>query len=308
MLVLDAEHDLLVFDRSGGFTQRLGRRGDGPGEFRAIASIAPRREGGVITFDARHFRIDTFDDTLASVSSRTVVPSIELSAMKVNGTALAMLHIGDADSIGAPADAFVLWVDAATGDTAPPIRFRARSERPRGSDLQPIPKPFEARLLWDVSDAKDVVVGFSDTDTLHVLDSTGTLVSTLSRPWTPARISRREMDSVRDALLNPGGRPSASPSYRAQVEQLLDGLPREHPRLADVRFSSTRDIWVRRAGRFADSVRWDRFAYTGAYEGTLHLSVRDRLLRVRGDTVFLLVTDTSGVPYLGAFIVGSAVH
>jgi 6-bladed beta-propeller protein len=74
---------ILVHDSRGAFVRTLGRTGDGPGEFRAIASIKGLPSGAITVVDRN--RLTIFDRSLAFVRLVTLPMSVEDKAVVVLG-------------------------------------------------------------------------------------------------------------------------------------------------------------------------------------------------------------------------------
>lgn len=65
-------HAVLVFDSAGGLISRIGREGDGPGEFRQINSLAPLPGDSLAVWDMQQFRISVFDSNGTLVHEATI--------------------------------------------------------------------------------------------------------------------------------------------------------------------------------------------------------------------------------------------
>lgn len=55
-------HEVLVFDSAGALVSRIGRKGDGPGEFQSVSSLAPLPGDSLVVWDSGHMRLSVFDD------------------------------------------------------------------------------------------------------------------------------------------------------------------------------------------------------------------------------------------------------
>lgn len=73
--VFNGGPSIWVFDPRGAFVTRLGRDGDGPGEFREVSGVLPARGDSIIVFDWVHRRMTVFSPDLRFVrTAPTGVP------------------------------------------------------------------------------------------------------------------------------------------------------------------------------------------------------------------------------------------
>jgi hypothetical protein len=66
---------ILVFDSSGTFLSRIGRRGNGPGEFQRAFGLAISRQDSIFVFDNGTARLSVFDPQLSLARTTTCAPT-----------------------------------------------------------------------------------------------------------------------------------------------------------------------------------------------------------------------------------------
>ncbi len=296
-LILDRQSDLSLL-RRGDTTVRVGRTGDGPGEFRFIADVAMSDSGDILAFDVRHFRIEQFKRSGKFVRSIAVIPDASLSDLRMSKSALIFLRIDGADSINADVSARVSWLSVANGMPSREYTVKANAQTRKGTDLRPLPRPFAPAVIWDADASGNIAIGFGADPTVRMYDSTSRQMGTIVMNWRPQSISRAEHDSVADALRNPGGRPSPSSAYNAQAEAAIEQMPRLHPLADKLLLGADGMIWIRHAGSVRDSTVWTRFTPDGRRSAELRIASGTRLMGAVKDSVDLLNFDETGRGHL----------
>lgn len=285
-LILQGPTDLILLDSTGHST-RVGRAGDGPGEFRFIASIDVDERGTISTFDVRRFALSRFDDRGAYIMEERIAPSEALADAAVVGRRLLYVDIPGA-GLGDSVDAVVTWRDSTGGAARRPLHFRTAAIRQKGSDLVPLPVPLTSKLTWSSNSRGEVALTNGRHYDIAWFDSTGTARPRVARRVPPVPITQEERDSTMRRLLQPGGRPSRAGSYSDQAKDAQRRMPSTHPAIVALRLSSSGELWVQRGGVVQDSVLWDRFEPSGSYGGTLALARGVQLLWAHADTVVLV--------------------
>ena len=73
------DQEILWLDREGRLTQRVGRRGSGPGEFRGLNSILVTRDDTVMAYDGRLSRLTVFSGSGTLVRTHRIPSDVGLS-------------------------------------------------------------------------------------------------------------------------------------------------------------------------------------------------------------------------------------
>ncbi|MEI6741094.1 MAG: 6-bladed beta-propeller [Gemmatimonadaceae bacterium] len=292
--VLDGPHDIHVFSSTGQPLGPLGRTGDGPGEFRFIADLRLSASPAFIALDVRHFRVEAFDAARRVVSSIPVQIRPLASGTKLSAKSIAYLEVDPADSLGSAVPAHVDFL--AFDSTQPPRRvaFTSRAQRRTGSEFQSMPRPFAPEVLWDINSNGELAVGYGDAEEVVVFDTLGQLRTTIRGHWPAARVSTAQRDSAATALMNPGGRPSASAAYTERARQLVAQLPKFLPRVQEMHLTSDGSVWLRRNMANSSKTLWEYYDRNGHRVGALPLEDGVRLVGVERGRIALATTDSNG--------------
>lgn len=123
---------LLVLDREGKLALRVGRGGDGPGEFRSIVSIHERRDGGFAVYDTRQGRWTRYDGEgeLAGTEPMTPPnPVVDLRPLAVDAEGPLLAVYGDMRYFGH---------DGIQRDTTPLLRYASVDAAPDTLGFWPV--------------------------------------------------------------------------------------------------------------------------------------------------------------------------
>ena len=96
----------LVFARNGSFLGRLGRQGDGPGEFRQPRLVLVSSEDSIIVFDEQLYRFSVFSPSLRHVRSSPFPSELWSAAFLADKSLVVNAQIRDAERIGLPLHLF----------------------------------------------------------------------------------------------------------------------------------------------------------------------------------------------------------
>jgi len=92
----------LVFNSNGTFLRRLGRAGEGPGEYRAPSVILATRDDSIVIVDDRLARITVLSPDYSLVRTIPVPPNITSAAYLQDGSFIVNAPIRTSASIGLP--------------------------------------------------------------------------------------------------------------------------------------------------------------------------------------------------------------
>ena len=301
-------HELRVFDSTGAFVERLGRRGAGPGEFEEFASI--RLHGWADSILATDdFRVHVYGPALDFVTTRpfevTRGPSRPfLSGVFDSGEWLAQAA-EDGGRLNGPAGSvitmqFQLLRYTRDGSLVRPlVTFDGRPRYVLSVDGRtsfPYIPLTTALLIATLGDS--VVVLREGQPELRWLDANGRVVQIArwSRRQVPAReVYPRYVDSSL-AGLQRGSDRAQEASYAALYATDLP-LPEFAPLYTTLKVDDERRIWLERFRLPGDTGprRWDVIAPTGEWLGTVDLPPRFTLFRAGRDYVLGRTLDSLGV-------------
>jgi hypothetical protein len=319
--------ELRSFDGDGHVVRTLGKKGDGPGEFRRIAQVSVVEGDTVYVFDYPLFRISVFDPNGALV--RTIpVPdafagpgSMVLKAKALGSDRLLVFgNRMDPREAGDPRgpvrrgvrDGIVAILATDTEQLAPPIQF------PGGLHLSgngySVASPFANRPFATVN-ADRVLFGSGSTYELAVrdLDLRPVILirwSGWGRPLTPsvAEGLRSPLEESLDSLRSKVP-PGVDRANRRMLDDWLepelmpDSLPAlggamldEHGRIWVARFDLARDFISAMTGfqQWQQEDVWHVLDAEGHPLARVRLPPESRLLAVRADRVALVTRNSLG--------------
>lgn len=257
LLVLDAmAKEIRVFDADGRFLRRIGRAGEGPGEF--VIPMSLNRSGDTIwVWDHRLWRIAAFD-SLGGLLASHPVAVLEQSGWPVQYQRLPTgrwLYLSEyvAPDINVPPGdvqvirsvaTFKIWdpVTAEWSDVAVVDGGEAAvttSERGRRGLVE---APFPARPLWSVSPRGGFWYGDSRSYRLTKFTEQGELSQELVVPVEGADVTSAD----REEYISP---PDYPPERRDQIakQRRKVAIPARKPVLASLHVSEEGDLWVKLA-------------------------------------------------------------
>jgi hypothetical protein len=271
---------LLVIHRDGS-VRRLGRAGNGPGEFEALTRVQQCRDGSIVAYDFSQARLHFFD-------AARFIKQVQLPPSLVTGD---LIGCASADSITfsrlpdqvpglglhvvpltlfqySPADAKVTWLATLRGtEMYFSERFQAYYERPYG--LQTL-----------VSFGPQGIV-FAENSRLQVFRvlSDGSTTPVYLLPHSPEKVER----SFRTRYFQDRLAEEPDSAARVVLRGVLDEVTwgNSVPPLDRLVVSTTGELWIRRTPRGDDtSAEWlvvDRY---GQLTGRINLPRRFRLMFV----------------------------
>lgn len=320
ILAVDAGTNVVyLFAASGALIRSYGRRGDGPGEFRAIAGASVTPGDSILLFDRSHRRGTWLDDNLH------LVRTVPVPGPATLGTApLGLLPIGPG----------VLVAHRSRFEESllePGLEIqRSRSQedlllyRTDGTLLDSV-SPFEGRHGIRVTDADYRAPWsprpFVTADTARVVYGTGDAwrLTLLARDLGPVRdvrwpsmneaLSSGEVDRFRADV-----RATLAQMTDAQADHLLDIqfspriLPGGRPAIGRVILDSDGPIWVGRFKPLSWPIPWEPTDWViltsdGTPMSRMRLPDRVRLEEVRGDTLLVVESDSLDVERVTVYVV-----
>lgn len=278
--------DVSLFDASGHFVKKLGRSGEGPGEylspfialFRDTVVIEDPRLNRVtlMTLDGKFVR--SFPATSNSVgvplqldgAGRVRVPMYGRNVQSWNLFSITGESLG---SIRLPV-------------AAPPQEWRYSGKGGSGSYSIPFGANNSHRLLRDgsmlhgSSGKYELLLSRTGQDTARVFGRSG--VSGGSIP-----------ESLRDSMFK---RYTRYPEVRAIAK--ISDIPKTYPAWLSLHEDSSGNIWVLADGRYDGHHRFDVFTGDGRFLGSVALPGESGNVAVEGDRVAVIETDKDDLPII----------
>ena len=277
-------HEILYMDGHGEIVRRVGRRGDGPGEFRSVDWLQARGDGGIHVGDARTHRVSAFTAAGELMWTRSHDPPPEPpgdpNALMARGI---VLHATDHGEMLA----FPLAVGVLDGEPGP------------------LPLVGELRLFTaDQASYSDLgritVITWYEDPTAGSIPLGNMLGGTrLEYSGHSGRMAYTEGTSFRIDVLDGGARTMRILEARARVSFEPDSVPEGVVHVADsipayqgVKVDSEHRIWARAAvDRARTATEWRVFGADGRSVGALVIPERAEVLDATRDRLLLLTRD-----------------
>jgi hypothetical protein len=313
-LLLPREQEIRVFSPAGRFLRRIGRPGQGPGEFESPTEIGWRADTLWVR-DADLGRV-TFFDAEGRVGRALTARMPAVGGNYVTGPPAAILADGSLLGVG---DAPSMAVASGRFTRVPMVRFDESGAGPRimrelslehaYGTVPPSPKRpgvhFVQRLgdapLWDVAaDGSGIVV----VDREAATDGrTAQLVVTVYAPsgdvrvqrrieYAPVPVSRAFRDSVVRRTLNPKG----LPDFEYQREAVY--TPDFRPPVTQVMLAKDGRVWLRREFGYGAEVDWDVLDRELRPAGVVRLPTDFRAFEATVNALWGSRVGEDDVPYL----------
>lgn len=311
--VADAgNQQVLILDLEGAQLATVGREGEGPGEFRRIATLHRRPGGGFSTYDTglgRWTHFDTDGNVAATVTMSPPSRSVDLTpltsagrdVMAIYGRVARMPAEGiQRDSTpllhyrapGAPPDTLSLWA----------IREASYEETESGWAQTTVGF---GRSLAAFGSGTWVVLGDTDRLELSVFDAAGRLVMTIRGEAEPISTTEHDGERWREDLV--AGLGSGMPAELREefVERFRRAPFREsYPAFDRAAVDTAGRVWVGTTARYDDPTRaWIVFGVDGTPLGEVTLPADTEILDLTGTHLLTLTRNDLGVEEVTAFAV-----
>ncbi len=301
----DRPETIHLFDSTGLWLRSLGRRGDGPGEFRSASTLSSQGDS-LFLYSNSQGRLSVYHAVRGFVRSVPFgdwrlapggVWAVGPDRLTTTRTTFDTLPPSGPPPHLIAMNTTVLTTDASGRPLGPELHYPNRPEIEYG-DLGGVPYFWSLPVL-SVS-GRGVVWGPGDTHRLTVLDSGLAPVREIRWLIPPEPLRRSEVDSTRDFLREawrtmPNG-------YAERVLALVFDdrfIPPVRPALGQVLVDDAGRIWISRFPMIiepeVEPSRWLVLGPDGIPLGRIEIPPGQRLVTVRGDRALLLTEDADGV-------------
>jgi len=284
--------EIRVFSLEGESLQTVGRRGEGPGEFRHISGLALAPEG-VAALDGSLNRVTIFNssgDPTRTFRLRRSYSLFEDNApmrFDVEGRFFDRARL----SRTAGVDSIGVWVYQASGDDVTTALLavveadRVTVEQ-NGSPFMEIPRPFSPQPAIAFSPDGRIYLARGDEYRIEVFSPDGDLTRVLRRPVEATRVTDHERDSVFTVIAE---------AFRDMGAALPRGtrFPEWKPVIEDLVVDSNAYLWVLN-GRGMEPVIWSVHDPDGLYLGDVELP-QMMVTQITHEFVVGAVSDELGV-------------
>lgn len=285
-----------VLSPRGGFVRRFGRRGSGPGEFRAIRSIQVIDGDSLLVYDPSLARVSVYAPNAAAPTY-----TVDLGPRLEGGAPFFLWRLPNQPRYVAlfrPPFVFVegrtdldrrdaVRVLAADGTRAADIlSFPSRSFLISGTSLTP--NPFGREGIVQVTSAGEIAYLWTDSVTITTRSPEGRTLASVRVPHQAPRVSGEDVE--REAVrLREDGLP-------ATFEQVVaDSAPDRWPAATDMIADHEGNLFVGLSGEAGSPVEWVGFR-GGRYFLSVVLPPDEKLRAVRLPSLFVERRDELNVP------------
>ena len=263
-------NEIRFYDRTGKFIKKVGRRGEGPGEFSQLMALHRMNGDSIIANDSRG-RYEVFSDQGDYVrefrfsNDRTVNPM----AWFANGMAIVgnTRIVDQRDRLGTWIDSIEIALFDARGNkvrTVGTFKFLLQGKRAEVPYSQPM--TFGPRAVVAAFGGK-FYYNFTDDYEIDVFSADGSLQRRIRRAWTPIKVSKEDLDNYRFGFVNaPDERGGTSDSWKAFREKRYGEtmFAETFPAHGSMRVDRVGNLWVQENRRPAREAQPSRFYDAGS--------------------------------------------
>lgn len=282
-------NDIRVFDATGSSVGRIGRKGEGPGEFRFLAGVAWQREDGILwAMDPVRHRLIAFDSTGALLHENRH-GDFTFATIPWTGKTDANRFLFDERR----KDVLVRHRTLPTGEVVasdtlrlPPVETNTYATESEGvTALSSVPmSPYR---VWTAAPDGNAWLAVTSSYEMHEVTFAGDTVRTVKLLRSASPLEGEERDSIAAASRIPARR-----------------LPRRKPVFRSLNSGPDGQLWVE-VGAGEVARRWDVFDRSGYYlgrvESPIGLQRSTARLVVGAGTVIGVVEDEVGVQHVVRF-------
>jgi len=296
IVVADGQSDeVRFFDANGTFLSKVGREGEGPGEYTYVRYLDRCAGDSISVFDL-NWPVTVYDQQgnfgretpLFEPGSRRTPYQLSCSRagrFLITGWGIEGLVLG---FYRTTAPVSLLDRD---GTPIASLGVFPSSER-LGNEHGSSPHPFGKTTVLAAGD-EALYVGTADEFEIRVFDLTGTLLRLIRGPRRDRRITDDDVKAYRDARLA-GVEPNRRPAIEREIRDMP--MPDEFPAYGGLRLDRQGFLWVQQWRRpRATDARWWVFDPTGRMLGTVVFPLALHLTEIGGDYVLGVVRDELGV-------------
>lgn len=270
-----------------GRVRSVGRAGSGPGEFESLGRMGWLGDTLWVS-DFRTARVQFFSDTGAYLRGVRTPPRV-IWTPRPDGSL-----VGVEPATVAPMPIPYAVLSFQPGSAAPDTIHRFPRVEPSpvlvpvGDRVSPNPHPFLPRTVFAQNPSGSrfcAALPESGPGTrLQCVDDRGRVVFDQILTLAPRPLTDVVYDSVIKVF-------SATPERTPEMMRDRISRPRNLPTVIELLVQDDGEMWLGRASRYEAQARWSRLDAAGRARSDVVLPTRHRVLRVRGDSVWLAVPD-----------------
>jgi len=308
--VADMLGELREFDGDGSYLRAIGRKGAGPGEYRALVAMGYDDDGYLTTLDQAGMRVQRFDTAgvFGDVTHAPMIPG--LMGASVSRGRVALFALPGAAAVGDTVMAHVLLVDPATGDTASLPALPEPALATGDGSIFPMLPLFSVMPSdrWGVSD--DGALLLADGERMRIMrresDAEAPRVVVDLAP-TPRPITASDLETEKTAQLEVALRMNRNlpPTFRAALDEAANSAPKSYAFVSRLVVLDDGTLMTREdVSPAADSARWNAFTASGEPVGYMLLPADGRVAAGRLERLVVVTHDVDDVPRIVVYRVG----
>ncbi len=299
--------ELLLVDSEGDLVRRVGRQGEGPGEFGTITSLHVQGDGSFLTYDDRLARLTGFDQSGEVLSTRRMTdpnPISDLIPLLVSPTGTVLAINGDNRVFGRNGE---------RQDSTPLLQFSPQSSEPDTLSVWPTKTwrflsvgpgtsrtqvPFSPDLL-SAGRGPWAALATTHDPVITELDGHGTIRRSIRWEEEGRAVSGRDFEQWQEERLS--AYPDAIPEGTRQQMVDLEPYP-THPVIEGIFLDAEGAVWIAPSSLSSGSNRkWIRVTAEGKPEGAIALPLSAEILDAANGRMAVLDKDELDVEVITVF-------
>ena len=299
--------ELLLVDPNGELVRRIGREGEGPGEFVTITSLHVQGDNSLVVYDDRLARLSVFDQSGEVLSTRRMTnphPISDLIPLVVSPAGPVLAIYGDNRVFGK---------DGERQDSTPLLRFSPQSSEPdtlsvwptktwrflsvgRGTSRTQV--PFSPDLL-SAGRGRWAAMATTHEPVVTEFDGHGTIRRLVRWEEEGRGVSRKDFEQWQEERLS--AYPDAIPEGTRQQMVDLEHHP-THPVIKGIFLDAEGAVWIAPTSLSSGSTqRWIRVTAEGQPGGAISLPQSAEILDAADGRMAVLDRDELDVEVITVF-------
>lgn len=289
-IIVSAEREIRIFSPQGTLMGRVGRDGDGPGEFRASPQIAKLDGDSIAAYDFRMRRVTLYSpefDLINVINVREPLADREFVAFQGGFIGLG-LSFAAGTPLGlsrTPVPVIAVSRDGQVIDTLTMASGTEIVALPRGEAVL-LESPLFGRMSHLALRGDQLALGDATELEFRIVDLSGRRPLRIVRGNKPLLLSEEDIEAEKRALAGD----QASPEVPSLLGELVSAIPKPYrrPGYASLQMDVTGAVWLEEyrseSERFKDSA-WEVFEMPGVWLGQVVVPGRFRILDIGVDYI-----------------------
>jgi len=296
---------LVVLNAAGQVERTLGRRGEGPGEFRSTRGVQVLSGDSVMAYDPRLSRVTVFPPEteraayVVNLRARIGGEPFEVRRFP-DGVLVALFRptftTSDRDSdLARRADVLQVLTPEGTLEGEPLLSFPSRSFLTvrDGGTFHMTPHPFGREGLFALGTGDRIHFAWTDSLRVRSYDRSGAQVAEIVGGHAAPRVTDADVNAVLATM--------SDRSRTVYQGVLADSLPERWPAVRGLLADEDGRLWVGLSGADPDTEEWAVFTADGGYLRSVLVPRGLSVRAVRAGVLYAVRTDELDVPEVVSF-------